>query len=104
MVLQVLWLEVMEKVEWLFIMPEQCAPEEVGVEYNIGDLVNVKYCHVENDTLRFRHHMGIITDYGGDTRLSGHPGLIRSYKVLTVDGKHDWSPRGDLMIIQRIET
>ena len=74
------------------------------VNYNVGDLVSVKYCHVENEQLKFRQHMGIITDYGGDAALNGHPGLRRSFKVLTVDGKHDWSPRGDLMIIQRLKT
>jgi hypothetical protein len=47
--------------------------------------------------------MGIITDYGGDAALNGHPGLRRSYKVLTVDGKHDWSPRNDLTLLQSIE-
>jgi hypothetical protein len=89
----------MEEVEWVFVMPEQCTAEEVGVNYNIGDLVNVKYCHVEKEQLTFRQHMGIITDYGGDI----DDRLQRSYKVLTVDGKHDWSPRGDLMILQRVK-
>ena len=87
-------------MEWVFVMPEQCATEEVGVNYNIGDLVNVKYCHVENDTLKFFWHLGVITDYGGD---EGTP-LQRSYKVLTLDGKHDWSPRSDLSFLQRAET
>ena len=50
--------------------------------------------------MKFRQHMGVVTDYGGD--IDGR--LQRSYKVLTVDGKHDWSPRGDLMIIQRLKT
>jgi hypothetical protein len=89
----------MEEVEWVFVMPKQCAAEEVGVNYNIGDLVNVKYCHVEKNLLKFMWHLGVITDYGGD---EGTP-LQRSYKVLTVDGKHDWSPRSDLMIIQPIK-
>ena len=40
----------MEEVEWVFIMPKHCAIEEVGVSYNIGDLVNVKYCRVVKDT------------------------------------------------------
>lgn len=71
--------------------------------YEIGDLVSVVYCHVENEQLKFRQHMGIITDYGGDAALNGHPGLRRSYKVLTVDGKHDWSPRNDLTLLQSIE-
>jgi len=89
----------MEEVEWVFIMPEQCATEEVEVNYNIGDLVSVKYCHVENEQLKFQQHMGVVTDYGGD--IDGR--LQRSYKVLTVDGKHDWSPRGDLMLLQRVK-
>ena len=29
----------MEEVEWVSIMPKQCAAEEVEVNYNIGDLV-----------------------------------------------------------------
>ena len=86
----------MEEVEWVFIMPKHCAIEEVGVSYNIGDLVNVKYCRVVKDTLKFFWLAGIITDYGGD---EGTP-LQRSYKVLTVDGRHDWSPRNDLALIQ----
>ena len=90
----------MEEVEWVFVMPKQCAAEEVGVNYNIGDLVNVKYCHVEKNLLKFIWLAGIITDYGGD---EGTP-LQRSYKVLTVDGRHDWSPRNDVMLIQRAET
>ena len=69
----------------------------------IGDLVSVVYCHVENDNLKFRKHMGIITAYGGDAPLNGHPGLRRSFKVLTVEGKHDWSPRNDLTLLQRAE-
>ena len=93
----------MEEVGWVYVMPEQCATKEVEVNYNIGDLVSVKYCHVENDQLRFRFHTGIVTDYGGDERHKGQPGpLRRSYKVLTVDGKHDWSPRSDLFLIQRV--
>jgi hypothetical protein len=90
----------MEEMEWVFIMPEQCAAEEVEVKYNVGDLVSVKYFHVEKEQLKFRQHMGIVTDYGGD--IDGR--LQRSYKVLTVDGEHDWSPRGDLMLIQRLKT
>ena len=90
----------MEEVERVFVMPKQCTTEEVGVNYNIGDLVNVKYCHVEKNLLKFFWHLGVITDYGGD---EGTP-LQRSYKVLTVDGKHDWSPRSDLMIIQSVQT
>ena len=89
----------MEEVEWVFIMPKHCAIEEVGVSYNIGDLVNVKYCRVVKDTLKFFWLAGIITDYGGDKGT-----LRRSYKVLTVDGRHDWSPRSDLMIIQSVQT
>ena len=90
----------MEEVERVFVMPKQCTTEEVGVNYNIGDLVNVKYCHVEKNLLKFFWHLGVITDYGGD---EGTP-LQRYYKVLTVDGKHDWSPRSDLMIIQSVQT
>ena len=90
----------MEEVEWVFVMPEQCAAEEVEVNYNIGDLVSVKYCHVEKEQLKFRQYMGVVTDYGGD--IDGR--LQRSYKVLTVDGKHDWSPRSDLSLLQRVET
>jgi len=56
------------------------------------------YCHVENEQLKFRQHMGIITDSGGDDGR-----LRRSYKVLTVDGKHDWSPRNDLTLLQSVE-
>jgi len=72
---------------------------EDKVNYNVGDLVSVKYCHVENEQLKFRQYMGVVTDYGGD--IDGR--LQRSYKVLTVDGKHDWSPRGDLMLLQRVK-
>ena len=93
-------MEVLEEVEWVPIMSEHGATEEVGVNYNIGDLVNVKYCRVVKDTLKFFWLAGIITDYGGD---EGTP-LQRSYKVLTVDGRHDWSPRNDLILIQRAET
>jgi len=89
----------MEEVEWVFVMPEQCAAEKVELNYNIGDLVSVKYCHVEKEQLKFRQYMGVVTDYGGD--IDGR--LQRSYKVLTVDGKHDWSPRGDLMLLQRVK-
>ena len=87
-------------MEWVFVMPEQCATEEVGVDYNIGDLVSVKYCHVEKEQLKFRQYMGVVTDYGGD--IDGR--LQRSYKVLTVDGKHDWSPRSDLTLLQSLKT
>ena len=31
----------MDEVEWVFVMPKQCTTEEVGVNYNIGDLVNI---------------------------------------------------------------
>tara|TARA_R110002020_G_scaffold128749_1_gene288528 strand:+ start:709 stop:981 length:273 start_codon:yes stop_codon:yes gene_type:complete len=88
-----------EEVEWVSVMPKQRTAEEVGVNYSIGDLVSVKYCRVVKDTLKFFWLTGIITDYGGD---EGTP-LQRSYKVLTVDGRHDWSPRSDLMIIQPIK-
>ena len=69
------------------------------VNYNIGDLVSVRYCHVENENLKFKAHTGIVTDRGGDAGM-----FHRSFKVLTVDGKHDWSPRGDLILIQRVKT
>ena len=91
-------MEVLEEVEWVPIMSEHGATEEVGVNYNIGDLVNVKYCRVVKDTLKFFWLAGIITDYGGDEGT-----LRRSYKVLTVDGRHDWSPRNDLLLIQSAE-
>ena len=74
------------------------------VAYNIGDLVSVRYCYVEDGDVKFKAHVGIITDHGGDERLNGHPGLHRSFKVLTVDGKHDWSPRSDLALIQSLKT
>ena len=70
------------------------------VNYTIGDLVSVKYCHVEKEQLKFRQYIGVVTDYGGD--IDGR--LQRSYKVLTVDGRHDWSPRNDLMLIQPVQT
>jgi len=73
------------------------------VSYKIGDLVSVMYCHVEKEQLRFRQHMGIITDSGGDEGFNGHRGMRRSFKVLTVDGKHDWSPRGDLTLLKSLE-
>jgi hypothetical protein len=91
-------MEVLEEVEWVSIVSEHCAVEEVGVSYNIGDLVNVKYCRVVKDTLKFFWLAGIITDYGGEEGT-----LRRSYKVLTVDGRHDWSPRNDLILIQSAE-
>ena len=89
----------MEEVEWVFVMPKQCTTEEVGVNYSIGDLVNVKYCRVVKDTLKFFWLAGIITHYGGD-----EGSLRRSYKVLTVDGRHDWSPRNDLLLIQPVQS
>jgi len=73
------------------------------VNYNIGDLVSVKYCRVVGGDLQFEAHTGIITDYGGDERHGFPDSLHRSYKVLTVDGKHDWSPRSDLMLIQCVK-
>ena len=87
-------------MEWVFVMPEQRTTEEVEVSYNLGALVSVKYCRVVKDTLKFFWLAGIITDYGGD---EGTP-LQRSYKVLTVDGRHDWSPRSDLILIQPVYT
>ena len=93
----------MEEVEWVFVMPEQCAAEEMEVNLNIGDLVSVKYCRVVAGDLKFEVHTGIVTDYGGDERLGLPDSLHRSYKVLTVDGKHDWSPRSDLALIQSLK-
>jgi len=88
----------MEEVEWMFIMPKQCAAEEVGVNYSIGDLVNIKYCRVVKDTLKFFWVPGVITDRAGATDGTGE------YKVLTLDGRHDWSPLNDLLLIQRAQT
>ena len=59
--------------------------------YEIGDLVSVKYCHVENEQLKFRVHTGIVTDRAGATDGTGE------YKVHTVDGKHDWQIRDDMV-------
>jgi hypothetical protein len=87
----------MEEVEWVYVMPEQCAVEEMGLKYNIGDLVNVKYCHVENEQLKFRLYAGIITDN------SGLKDGTSECKVLTLDGKHDWSPLSDLTLIQHLK-
>ena len=91
-------MEVLEEVEWVPIMSEQCATEEVGVNYNIGDLVNVKYCRVVKDTLKFFWLAGVITDRAGAVDGTGE------YKVLTLDGRHDWSPLNDLLLIQRAQT
>ena len=91
-------MEVLEEVEWVPIMSEHGATEEVGVNYNIGDLVNVKYCRVVKDTLKFFWEPGVITDRAGATDGTGE------YKVLTLDGRHDWSPLSDLLLIQRAET
>jgi len=88
----------MEEVEWVFVMPEQRTTEEVGVNYNIGDLVNIKYCRVVKDTLKFFWLTGVVTDRAGAIDGTGE------YKVLTLDGKHDWSPLNDLLLIQRAET
>ena len=74
------------------------------VNYNIGDLVSVKYCRVVGGDLKFKAHTGIVTDYGGDERLGLPDSLHRSYKVLTVGGEHDWSPRSDLTLIRRLKT
>jgi hypothetical protein len=73
------------------------------VNLNIGDLVSVNYCRVVAGALKLEAHTGIVTDYGGDERLGLPDSLHRSYKVLTVDGKHDWSPRSDLFLIQRVK-
>jgi hypothetical protein len=73
------------------------------VNLNIGDLVSVKYYRVAAGDLKFEAHTGIVTDYGGDERLGLPDSLHRSYKVLTMGGKHDWSPRNDLRLIQRVK-
>ena len=88
----------MEEVEWVFVMPEQCATEEVEVSYNLGDLVSVKYFRVVKDRLKFVWYPGIVTD---NTGLKDGTGECR---VLTLDGKHDWSPLSDLSLLQRVET
>ena len=98
----------MEEVEWVFVMPEQCAVEEMGLKYNIGDLVNVKYAYYgtsgEADgqdngfEIKFRDYPGIVTD---NTGLKDGTGEC---KVLTLDGKHDWSPLNDLTLIQHLKT
>jgi hypothetical protein len=64
----------------------------------IGDLVSVKYCHVENEQLKFTAHTGIVTDN------SGLKDGTSECKVLTLDGKHDWSPLSDLTLIQSLKT
>ena len=96
----------MEEVEWVLVMPEQCAVEEMGLKYNIGDLVNVKYAYygTSGDTpgnefeIKFRDYPGIVTD---NTGLKDGTGEC---KVLTLDGKHDWSPLNDLTLIQHLKT
>ena len=88
----------MEEVEWVFVMPEQCTTEEVEVSYNLGDLVSVKYFRVVKDRLKFVWYPGIVTDNAG---LKDGTGECR---VLTLDGKHDWSPLSDLSLLQRVET
>jgi hypothetical protein len=88
----------MEEVEWVYVMPKQRTTEEVGVNYSIGDLVSVKYCHVEKEQLKFMWEPGIVTDRAGATDGTGE------YKVLTLDGQHDWSPLSDLLLIQRAQT
>ena len=79
-------------------MPEQCAVEEMGLKYSIGDLVSVRYCHVENAQLKFKSYAGIVTD---NTGLKDGTGEC---KVLTLNGKHDWSPMNDLTLIQHLKT
>ena len=96
----------MEEVEWVYVMPEQCAVEEMGLKYNIGDLVNVKYAYYGTSDdepgvaakIKFRAHPGIVTDNSGLKDGTGE------CKVLTLDGKHDWSPLGDITIIQSLKT
>ena len=95
----------MEEVEWVFVVPEQCAVEEMGLKYNIGDLVNVKYAYysTSGDTpgnefeIKFRDYAGIVTD---NTGLKDGTGEC---KVLTLNGKHDWSPLSDLTLIQHLK-
>ena len=85
-------------------MPEQCAVEEMGLKYNIGDLVNVKYAYygTSGETahleIKFRDYPGIVTD---NTGLKDGTGEC---KVLTLNGKHDWSPLSDLTLIQHLKT
>ena len=88
----------MEEVEWVSIVPEQRTIEEVGVNYSIGDLVNIKYCRVVKDTLKFFWVPGVITERAGAVDGTGE------YKVLTLDGRHDWSPLNDLLLIQHAQT
>jgi hypothetical protein len=87
----------MEEMEWVFVMPKQRTTEEVGVSYNVGDLVSVQYFRVVKDRLKFIWYPGIVTDRAGATDGTGE------YKVLTLDGKHDWSPLSDLLLLQRAE-
>ena len=96
----------MEEVEWVLVMPEQRAVEEMGLKYNIGDLVNVKYAYYSKSGLRlgneyeikFCDYPGIVTD---NTGLKDGTGEC---KVLTLNGKHDWSPLSDLTLIQHLKT
>ena len=96
----------MEEVEQLPIMPQQCAVEEMGLKYNIGDLVNVKYAYYSTSggvpggefEIKFRDYAGIVTD---NTGLKDGTGEC---KVLTLNGKHDWSPLSDLTLIQHLKT
>jgi hypothetical protein len=96
----------MEEVEWVYVMPEQRAVEEMGLKYNIGDLVNVKYAYYSASgssigtefEIKFRDYPGIVTDNAGLKDGTGE------YKVLTLNGKHDWSPLSDLTLIQHLKT
>ena len=97
----------MEEVEWVLVVPEQRAVEEMGLKYNIGDLVNVKYAYYSTSggtdigtefEIKFRDYPGIVTD---NTGLKDGTGEC---KVLTLDGKHDWSPLNDLTLIQHLKT
>ena len=97
----------MEEVEWVLVVPEQRAVEEMGLKYNIGDLVNVKYAYYSTSggtdigtefEIKFRDYPGIVTD---NTGLEDGTGEC---KVLTLDGKHDWSPLNDLTLIQHLKT
>ena len=84
-------------MEWVFVMPKQRTTEEVGVSYNVGDLVSVQYFRVVKDRLKFVWYPGIVTD---NTGLKDGTGECR---VLTLDGKHDWSPLIDLVLIRRVK-
>ena len=70
--------------------------DDAGVRFFTGYRFHLNAAALLDDDERFNWD----ADYGGD--IDGR--LQRSYKVLTVDGKHDWSPRGDLLLIQSLKT